>query len=213
MKYSLLLLLYLFLLLQPHPARSDELSNLQEENLFLKTELKLARSNRLYVVVDLLESAVYLKAGGVTARRLQVDAWRLHGPLPVFKERRIAARETNSPPQRREIKIGLAAEKTTPITGADSVNILELSEMPVNFQLVLDDATALVVEPGETGLRRTLHRAWDATRRAFDLFYRKVRNQSPATEILLTMPAKEAQQFYWSLEEKTACLIRTPASP
>ena len=213
MKLSLLLLLPLFFLLQPHPASPDELSDLQEENLFLKAELKLARSNRLYVVVDLPEGAVYLKAGGVTARRLPVDAWRLHGPVPVFKERRIAARETDSPPRRPEIKIGPADEKNKPQTGSDSVNTLELDEMPVNFRLVLDDATALVVEPGEIGLGGTLHRAWGATRRTFALFYRKVRDQGPQTEILLTMPAMEARQFYWSLEENTAFLIRKPAGP
>lgn len=216
MRTFILLLLPLLCQLGAATGQADPLTDLRQENLLLKAELQLARSSKLYVLVDLARQEILLKAGGTTARRLALTDVTVTGIFPQVLPRRLATKTSFSTPRRPNAGAGATA-RPKPTAGADPVTALEISAMPINYRLILDDGTTLVVRSGDGNFLARLGQGWhlveNASRRTLLGLNRWRQDKPPVAELILTMAPAEARQLYWSFDEKSACLIRNPPTP
>ena len=210
--------IYLFIILLAFPrfAGADALSDLQAENIMLKAELQLAKSNKLYMVVDLPGEAVLFKAGGVVVNRLPFIASRLEGPSPLPALRTLKGKIAEKQPKRQEVKIVTEAEMEAappPVPGVDTLVALEIDDMPEIYQLELDDGLLLAVKAPPSGDFKTKAvRYWrdavEAVKSWYQTLQRKMGGGPTGTRIVLNLAGPDARQFYWSFDEGMACLVR-----
>lgn len=209
--------LFLFLiLLFPQVLPANELADLQSANFMLKSELQLAKSAKLYMVIDLPDEAILFKAGGVVINRLPLENSNVMGSLASQVLRTLSAKKAEKQPQRQEIKIVTEAEMEAaplPAPGVDTLVALEIDDMPETYQLVLDDGLVLVVKAPPSGDFKTkTARYWRDAVDAVKGWYRSVQlrlhGETESPRILLNLSGPDARQFYWSFDEGMACLIK-----
>jgi hypothetical protein len=206
-------LVIICLLLLRTPCAADERQSLRDENLRLKAELQLAKTGKLYLVVDLRASVILIKGGGTTIWRLPVSRSQIRGETPSPQVRLLAAKKSLFAPRRPVVRIVGSEEGKGPEADFAST-VLELDDMPVNYRLLLDDGTSLIIEPEQVSWRGRLgllwSQAWGWLRRTLHL----LRPWSPAaerSEVVLTLAGPDAQRLYWSFDLTTPCLIRLPS--
>jgi len=211
-------ILTLFCLLFPAVAGADELEALESTNLRLRAEYDLAVKQKLYFVFDLPARQVQFKASGIAVAELPIQNVSIWGQLAGDKVRSVLTKRSLFTPEREVLKIPPPAQSTKPETETEpkaepkkfELQALELADMPTSFQLLFDDGLVVSVKPvPEEFLRR---QAWTLGRWFWHLsrplisdwnFIRK----KTYTEILLTMPPKDAQLLYWSLADGSSCLL------
>lgn len=208
---------FLFLiLLFPQVLPANELADLQSANFLLKSELQLAKSAKLYMVIDLPGEVILFKAGGVGINRLPLENSHVVGALPSQVLRTLSAKKAEKQPKRPEVKIVTQAEMEAapiPAPGVDTLVALEIDDMPETYQLVLDDGLVLLVKAPPSGdFKNKAARYW---RDAVDIvkgWSRSLRlrlhGESESPRIVLNLSGPDARQFYWSFDEGMACLIK-----
>lgn len=195
---------------------ADELADMQSANFLLKSELQLAKSTKLYMVIDLPGEAILFKAGGVVINRLPLAASHVVGTLTVPVLRSLSAKKAEKQPQRQAIKIVTEAEMEAaplPAPGVDTLVALEIDDMPETYQLVLDDGLVLFVKAPPAGdFKAKIVRYWrDATEAVKEWYHSlqlKMQGETETPRILLNLSGPDARQFYWSFDEGMACLIK-----
>lgn len=206
----------LILLLFPQVLMADELADLQSANFLLKSELQLAKSAKLYMLIDLPGEAILFKAGGVVVNRLPLADSHVVGSLRASVLRTLSAKKAEKQPVRPEVKITTEAEMAAapiPAPGVDTLVALEIDDMPEIYQLVLDDGLALVVKAPPSGdFKAKATRYWRDTLDAVKGWYHsvqlKLHGESETPRIVLNLSGPDARQFYWSFDEGMTCLIR-----
>lgn len=212
MRNFILFILVLF----PQHLLANELADLQSANFLLKSELQLAKSTKLYMVIDLPGKAVLFKAGGVVVNRLPIADSHVTGTLATSVLRTLSAKKAEKQPKRKEVKIASEAEILSaplPAPGVDTLVALEISDMPEIYQLVLDDGLLLAIKAPPSGDFKTkATRYWrdgvEAVREWYQAMLLKVHGESQAPRIGLNLTGADARQFYWSFDEGMACLIK-----
>lgn len=208
---------FLFIiLLFPQVLPANELADLQTANFLLKSELQLARSAKLYMVIDLPGEAILFKAGGVVINRLPLKNSNVTGALSSQVLRTLSAKEADNKPQRKEIKIVTEAEMAAepiPAPGVDTLVALEIDDMPETYQLVLDDGLVLLVKAPPSGDFKTkTARYWrdavDAVKGWYHSVQLRLHGETESPRLLLNLSGPDARQFYWSFDEGMACLIK-----
>jgi len=190
------------LLLVPLAVFADEAADLRRDGKLLEAELQLARSGRLYVIFDLVDSEVAVKASGATLTRMQLRDRHHAGPAPAPRTLTLVSRETSSPPQREAIRIpGQGDDEDVSVDPGGSVELqaLELDDMPDSYRLTLEDGTSIAVQPSNANWIRRLAQALG------QLFA-----TDKSAHLQLTLEQRDARQLYWSFADKSSCLVRTP---
>jgi hypothetical protein len=217
MRYFILFFLLFFCpMLSPATSLADDLSALEAANRRLRAEYELASQSQIYFMFDLEARKVQFKASGLAVAELPVHAVRFWGPVTTDKVRTVASKHSLFTPEREVLKIPSPEEsaKTDDKPKSDpkkfELAALELSDMPSSFQLRFDDGLLLTVSPAPEGvlswLWRTLGKVfWYLSRPLLTLW--STLHKENYTEILLTMPPRDAQLLYWSLTEGASCLL------
>jgi hypothetical protein len=206
----------LIILLFPQVLMANELADLQSTNFFLKSELKLAKSTKLYMYIDLPGKVILFKAGGVAVKQLPIDDSHVVGTFVAPMLRTLSGKKAEKQPKRPEVKITTEAEILSaplPAPGVDTLDALEIDDMPEIYQLVLDDGLSLVVTAPPTGdLKTKVTRYWrDAVQAVQDRYHSlllKMRGETEIPRIVLSLSGPDARQFYWSFDEGMTCLIK-----
>ncbi|MBU0482205.1 MAG: hypothetical protein KKG47_14005 [Proteobacteria bacterium] len=205
--------LTILLFLLAGPVVADERGDLRDENLRLKAELKLARTDKLYLLIDLRSSVILIKAGGSTIRRLPISRSVVHGEPERAKVRRLVAKKSFFAVRRPMVPI-VGPDQESALVGTTLPEILELTEMPDNYRLLLDDGTSLVIEPATVDWRGRAGLVWSG---GVGILRRTLRHLWPWTpaakngEIVLGLTGSDARQLYWSFDLGTPCLFKLPA--
>lgn len=215
------ILLSILLLFAPQALLADELADLQAENFLLKSEVQLAKSNKLYMIIDLPGRAVLFKAGGVVINRLAFKDCLVEGPYPAPALRTLSAKKAEKQPKRQEVKIVTEAEMEAapiPAPGTDTLVALEIDDMPETYELVLDDGLTLAVRSEVTGFKAKAERLWkesvESARRLYNSLMRRFgREVEVENRMIISLSGPDARQFYWSFDEGMTCLIRVSESP
>lgn len=225
-----ILLLFLLIFAGVASSNADDVEQLQATNRLLRAEFELAKKGQLYMVFDLREQQVLFKLSGVTANRLTVGDVRFWGPTPTEKVRLLQLKEADNAPQREKIQIPgpeetavVAAPKPPEAKPAAeeapkpfALQALEIDDMPELYHLILDDGIRINVRGvREEGLiaffaDKAEQLWWYLSRPLLSLWH--YLHGKTYTEVVLTLPPREAQLLYWSFVEGAPCLLRRPAA-
>lgn len=217
MQYIILFfLLSLCQTLSPAVSQADDLAALETANRRLRAEYGLASKSQIYFMFDLEERKVQFKASGLAIAELPVHSVQYWGPVATDKVRTVASKHSFFAPEREVLKIPSPDESTD--SGAKpksdpkkfELAALELSDMPSSFRLRFDDGLLISVSPAPEGILSRLWRAlgngfWYLSRPLLTLW--STLHKENHTEIMLTMPSRDAQLLYWSLTEGASCLL------
>jgi hypothetical protein len=221
------LIIFLSLLLWVPVANADELAELAQTNRLLQAEYELAKSQKLYFIFDLPADKILFRVSGLTVAELPILSRRSWGRpsdgIAYTLSKRIASKE----PEREKIAIpdGKEEDKPKPPPAppkpgeppkAPDVQALEITDMPSDYDLQLDDGTLLTIRTTlletadfKTKLKYNFDKySWYISRSLISISHH--RQGTEYNETLLTLPEREARMLYWSFQEGGRCLIRWP---
>jgi hypothetical protein len=221
-----LLTILLTLLLCGPVAAGDDTADLLQTNRLLQAEFDLAKSQKLYFFIDLPASRILFRASGVTLAELPILSLRSWGRPADGTAYTLASKTARKEPLREQVLIppapgkepGQSAEPVIEArkpTEAPPLQALEITDMPTDYVLELNDGTRLTVHAdlAEAGFftrwRWKLVRfSWYLTRPMMSVWHHL---QGRAyNEMLLILPERETRMLYWSFEEDARCLVRWP---
>jgi len=204
----------------PGITEAVDLAALETSNRLLRAEYELATKSKVYFVFDLPEKKVHFKASGLVVAELPLKSVTYWGPFGTDKVRSLAAKHSFNAPEREVLKIPSPEEtsKTEPEKKAETkeepkkfeLAALELSDMPTSYQLRFDDDLLVSVKPAPESF---FGRIWQGLGKGFWYLSRplitvwKFLHKETYSEILLTMPPKDAQMLYWSLADGSSCIL------
>jgi hypothetical protein len=176
------------------PRAAGDRQAIQEANRLLQEEIKLAARPQTYLIIDVHHGVVLVKARGIELHRLPLLAWRAHGDPPSIGPYRLAVR----PPVDRP--------RTRP--GEDATeHPIELSDMPAEYQLVLDPPMVVAVGP--------LFQAhpWLWTRGVMREWWNRVFSKGSGPWLRIALPPEGARSLAWSVNEGMPVLLGRTTLP
>jgi hypothetical protein len=211
--FKILILLSLLLVsVEAYPA--PEADSLIHENDLLKAELQLAKSSKIYIILDLEARKVVIKSRGVVLKELLVDSYSQWGtpvrprPLPLLRKTALVI------PERKEI-----IPSTQDSEDPSEPQVLQLDDMPLRYELEFDDGIQISVKPKSTGVISAVFNLIASLKsylitRPFGSLWNGLRRKS-FTEIILSLSENDARMLYWSFQEGFQCIIwsEPPAWP
>jgi hypothetical protein len=206
-------------------AAADETAALAQTNRLLQAEYELAKSQQLYFFIDLQAKRIFFRTSGVTLAELPILTLRSWGRPADGIAYTLAKKIAKEEPVREQVLIppapGKEPEKPAePVIEAKkpqapALQALEISDMPTEYVLQLDDGTQLTVHAElteadtMTKLRwKAMSSSWFLTRPLLSVWHRL--HGSSYNEMLLILPEREARMLYWSFQEGARCLVRWP---
>ncbi len=180
----------------PAPRRDPAAQRqaLLEANTVLQDEIKLAARPQTYLLVDVHQGVVLVKARGIEIHRLLLLSWRARGDQPPMGLFRLTAR----PPVDRP--------KTRP--GEDATeHPIDLSDMPAEYQLILEPSLVVAIGPPVQDhpwlwLRGLIREGWN---RAF--------SKGSDAWLRVVLPPESARSLAWSVNEGMPVLIGRSTLP
>jgi hypothetical protein len=180
----------------PAPRRDPETERqaLLEANTVLEDEIKLAARPQTYLLVDVHQGVVLVKARGIEIHRLPLLAWRARDDRPPVGLFRLTTRPPVDRPQTRP--------------GEDATeHPIEVSDMPAEYQLLLEPSlTVLVIPPAQDHpwlwIRGLMREGWN---RAF--------SKGSSLWLSLVLPSENARSLAWSVTEGMPVLIGRSTIP
>jgi hypothetical protein len=220
-----LLIMLLALLLAGAAVAGDDAADLLQTNRLLQAEYDLAKSQKLYFVIDLPARRILFRASGVTLAELPILTLRSWGRPADGITYTLARKTARQEPVREQVLIPPAPGKepdkpAEPVIEArkpeaPALQALEIADMPTDYTLQLDDGTLLTVhaELAEAGLLtrlrwQTVRFSWYLTRPLISVWHRL--RGSAYNEMLMVLPERETRMLYWSFQEGARCLVRWP---
>jgi hypothetical protein len=222
-----LLTLVIFLLLWAPLASADESADLAQTNRLLQAEYDLAKSQNLYFIFDLQTSRILYRVSGTTVAELPILSLRSWGRPADGIAYTLSKRTARKEPTREKIAIPDGKEEEKPASPKPppkpgeapkppDVQALEISDMPTEYTLLLNDGTLLTVRTTlpETADYKEKFRfyydkySWFVTRPLISISQHRQGNTY--NEMLLTLPEREARMLYWSFQEGGRCLVHWP---
>ncbi len=198
----------LLLLLAGTDAASGESTLLRDENRLLQTELQIAHAPQIYVIFDLTNKKIRLKARGLLLRELRIESFRVWGATPAVRAATLIRKSALFPPKRVMVspKAGNDDDQSSPET-------LELKDMPANYTLALEGNTSISVRPKPTrplswlwSIRYPIQ--WYLGRPVLTVWHALSRKSFRSIEIVLD--ESDAQSVYWSFLEGMKAIVYSP---
>lgn len=174
------------------------------ENKLLKDEWSLSQKSNLYVVFNLKEKTIQIKAKGVTLRALSIHDLYLWGKNLPGSSLALMKKSALVKPPRAIIRPGDMKE------GEDvSLDILELDDMPARYTLVLDNRIFITIRPSEgvtSKFGNMLASLKNFIVRPAITFWYAIRGKQ-YTALDLGLEKQDAKALYWSFPEGTKSIV------
>lgn len=192
--------------------KASSIETLEAINRNLKAEYELAKKPKIYVIFDLVEGMVHVKASGASLTELPISRYAQWGQPSPAAIHTLASKESFFEPRRVTLDPEGKKEKKKDDKTFE-LKALELEDMPTNFALIFDDGTRITVRGNPKTFvarlgQRVANGFWHLTRPL--IFDWKFLLGKPYTELLLTLPRNDARRLYWSITEGAPGLIRWP---
>jgi hypothetical protein len=206
MVFYKLLFLCLFLARSVEAAPPPELDRLIRENDLLKSEHQLAKTPQVYVLFDLVEKKIFIKARGTVLKELSIDSLGIWGASIQVKPMTLLKKDALIEPERKEIKPAKEGEETT-----SELQALQVGDMPARYRLSLDGNIWLYVRPRAEGTLSTLLNILSSLKsyliiRPMGTLWYVLRGGS-FTEIVVYVSENDARSLYWTFQEGYGCVI------
>lgn len=185
-------------------ANGNDLEALREATRVLEEEIKLASRPRVYWLLDLSERVIAIKARGVELHRFPILAWRMAGEGSVAEGFRLRARPWVARPR---------------ATSGDeaSQELIELEDMPAEYELAFDPPITLFVGPpaaqGPWLWARSHLREWWTRLGSLGRSVVVPSQRSAGPRLRLTLSREAAQSLAWSGSEGMPLLIKSAVQP
>jgi hypothetical protein len=189
-----------------------------EENKLLENELTLARKTASYVIINLQDKSISLKAKGIILRKWDIQSsksWgRPVGPV-IYK---MMEKSALSQPKRPDITPGQEEKKTKDKEKKDTfdLGVLELKDMPLHYDLSFNENISISVRPKTKRFWPSLMNigktiSWFTYLPMKTIWH--IWKKRPFTEIEIVMKnEKDAQGVYWSfLDGQSTIIFQTNA--
>ena len=187
-------------LLFGHPTQGEQRLGEAIKNKLLKEELTLARTPASYLILDLPQKSIRLKASGMTLREWKVEKIRTWGNPASLQVITLQKKSALFAPKRKKIKPGNAQSGDT-----FELNILELKDMPSVYVLSMTSGLAIYVRSGSgnfftkmASLGRSLK--WYFWLPLKNLWLKLRKKPLACLDIRLSSP-QEAKALYWAIGE------------
>ncbi len=207
--------LLLLLLIAPILVVAGELSHadLQQENALLQAEYDLAKAGKPYLLIDLQEQQLELKASGLPLETWHIDSYRRWGYPSALTAVDLQSKSSLAEPE-REVHV-VSAAVPDGVAADKPLKAFELADMPTSYRLHLGNGTDITVHPAPGTWFQHLRSilavpAWYLSRPVISSW--KFLRGSPYNELALAISAQDARRLYWAFSEGTPCLIRLPAA-
>lgn len=175
-------------------------------NKLLKEEWTLARAPASYIVFDLPQKTISLKARGMTLREWKVKSFRSWGNPVALEIIILEKKSALFAPKRKKIK-PRANQAGAPF----ELNVLELKDMPSAFVLSMSGGLSIYVRSASEnfssrliGLVRSLK--WYTWLPLKNLWFRLKKRRFASLDFKLSSQ-DEAKAFYWAIGEGFKGLI------
>jgi hypothetical protein len=194
----------------------DDVASLARDVRVLEAELRLARKEKVYVVLDGRDTTVRIKAAGLTLKTLPITRWTSWGDAVGLLPRALVRKSTLFEPKRptivpeaAEAPAKAAGRPESPQTGIE-LNALELNDMPARFQLALDQGIRIAFWPEPTGFfsrwwERATYAGWYLTR-PFPTVWNSLLGR-PYAALYLRVAAQDARALYWVCRDGIEFLV------
>jgi hypothetical protein len=175
-----------------YPDAAAERQALQEANAVLQEEIKLAARPQTYLVLDVQQGVVLVKARGIEVHRLSLRSWRTRGGRPPVGLFRLKARPPVDRPRARP--------------GEDATeHTIELSDMPTEYELDLEPSLVIAVSPPAQDqpwlwIRGLLREGW-------------TRTASSGSWLRLVLSPEDARSLAWLVTDGMPVLIGRATVP
>jgi hypothetical protein len=174
---------------------------LEEATRVLAEEVKLAARPHTYLLVDLVDNVVIMKARGVELQRLPLRNWSAVSREAMTGTFRLTARPS------------VVRRKIDPAAGAEQEPIT-LADMPGDYHLDFTPSLAIdvVPPPSDAPLRWSVLQVtlWGMSARSWLESFRP--GSAPCPRLVLTLPEDRAQSLAWSLVDGMPLVIRRRSS-
>jgi hypothetical protein len=206
MVFYKLLFLCLFLARGVEAAPLPELDRLARENNLLKSENQLAKTPQIYVLFDLVEKKIFIKARGTVLKDLSIDSLGIWGASIQVKSMTLLKKDALIEPERKEIKPAKEGEETT-----SELQALQVGDMPARYRLNLDGTIWLYVRPKAEGTLSTVLNVLSSLKsyliiRPMGTVWHALRGER-FTEIVIYLGENDARSLYWAFQEGYGCVI------
>jgi hypothetical protein len=178
---------------QSLPATGDRHA-IQEANLVLQEEIKLAARPQTYLLIDVRQGVILVKTRGIEIHRLPLLSWRARedrSPVGLF---RLMARP---PVDRPKAKPGEDATE----------HPIDVSDMPAEYHLVLEPPMFVAVVPPAQD------RPWLWIRGRMREWWNRAVSNDSRQWLSLTLSSESARSLAWSVTEGMPCLIGRSTIP
>lgn len=193
------------------PIETPNPVNLLENKLFLETELGLAKTPGFYVIVNLRNNKIELRARGMVLREWLIESRRFLGHPVPSKALLLQKKSALFPPKRQDIKPGQNKDNKD-----YKPDILEVEDMPAGYALYIDGGIRMYVRPKSTGFLSSLLNfgrsvKWYTVPPLVTVWFSLSGKSFTAVDIVLT-DSRESRSLYWTFTEGTPCLIVPPGN-
>ncbi|HYL79949.1 MAG TPA: hypothetical protein VEU07_04000 [Candidatus Acidoferrum sp.] len=185
----------------------------------LEAELRLASTEKIYLILDARDATLRVKAAGLTLKTLPITRWTSWGSPVALTPRTLVRRSALIEPRRPRIAPEAADPPpddagvvVSPRAGTD-LDALELKDMPARFRLALDQGVHIAVRSEPEGFfsrwwERAYYAGWYLTR-PLPTVWSSLRGR-PYTALYLRIAAQDARALYWVCRDGTEFLVITP---
>ena len=193
------------------PVKELNPVDILENKSLLEAELILANSSGLYVIVDLRNEKIELKARGLVLREWLIISRRFFGyPIPL-KALLLQKKNALFPPKRQDIKPGQNKDNKD-----YKPDILEIDDMPSGYALYIEGGVRLYIKPNSTSLFSALLNfgrslKWYTAPPLLTVWNSFSGQSFTAVDIVL-MDSRESRSLYWTFMEGTPCLFVPPGN-
>lgn len=175
----------------------------------VETELAMAKTKSLYLVVDLPNKRAVLKARGVALRTFPIHAFNWIGsPISRPFSLRLKAKDPMisplliSPPPVTNITSPADGDEET-ATSPPPAKALMVSDMPLRYDLEFDDQIMVMIQPHHlpTFWDNAFQQfaSWSSRVAAHVWTWKEMFDQSAEPYLVLSMEPADAQAFYWAV--------------
>ena len=187
-------------------APLPESDRLVRENNLLKSEHQLAKTPQIYVLFNLIEKKIFIKARGTALKELTVDSYKVWGASIQVKPMTLVNKDALIEPERKEIKPAKEGEEPS-----SEPQALQVGDMPARYRLSLNDGVWLYVRPKAEGTMSTVLNVLSSLKsyliiKPIGTLWHALHGKS-FTEIVIYLNENDARSLYWAFQEGYGCII------
>jgi hypothetical protein len=205
---QLLLLLFIYAVSAEAASPADQ-DRTPGKNALWQSEYLLARTPQIYLIFDLSEKKVLIKAKGLVLRELPIESYSVWGTPVQPKLLPLISKSALLKPKRAELKPAQKDENNSPVLQA-----LQVEDMPARYRLNFAGGIRIYVRPESEGALLSLANLFSSLKshlfiRPIGFLWNKLSGEN-FIEIAVYLKEKDAKSLYWAFQEGFTCIIWRP---